>query len=66
MALSAVSYLNETLASFITVLTRLLMPSSGPGSGKFMGAIVFSADSSTGLGDAGCREARQGGKGRKR
>jgi TRAP-type C4-dicarboxylate transport system permease small subunit len=40
---AAVSYLKLTLLSFITVFTRLLMPSSTPGSGKLSGAMVLMA-----------------------
>ena len=41
----AVSYLNDTFTIFITVLTRLRMPSSGPGSGKFKGSMLLIAGS---------------------
>jgi len=50
MGAVAVSYLKLTFDSFITVLTRLLMPSSTPGSGKLSGAMVLMAVSGTATG----------------
>jgi hypothetical protein len=45
MEVLAVSYLNDTFTIFITVFTRLRMPSSMPGSGKFSGSMLLIAGS---------------------